>query len=319
MIKNPEKLTDFLSLDQRGGGYRFFIKSACEDHYIRRPEAEAVGYQLLSPYFRVPRAKLLKTKEGSLLVVMGKDAVAANKLLETAPEITAAAADSFINDMVEMWKDTARNLDETQIGRNWRLETGKTLERLSDDEEIQAIADFPVVVNGKTFPSLGKTLKKCESRLLWFKDPIMVLCHGDEHLGNLLIAEDGYWVVDPGNYTGYNTPASAVNNFVGGTVLFDYPYEGTANVEEGMLKVDYRIKDSHKLADSMFKPVLKKLNAAANDISLGRSSAKELLFINELRVAKGWTFRSMDLTGVLNNGMMYAGLATEHYYSQGIV
>ncbi|OGM28808.1 hypothetical protein A2962_04990 [Candidatus Woesebacteria bacterium RIFCSPLOWO2_01_FULL_39_61] len=314
-----EQLTPFLTLDQKNVvGY--YLKIGCEDFYLRQPQKEFEGYKLLRPYFRMPKARLAQTSVGPILVVQAiKDASAASKLLETDPQAANRTLVEFMSDMEKMWLDTRRPMDEEQVARNWRLESLKTLVRLASDPTIESIGDKAVIVNGEKYPPVGQTLEECLNNLSRKKDPIMVLCHGDEHLENLLTAHDGYYVIDPGNYTGLNSPSSTVNNVVGANYLFLYQYNGTACSENGNFRVDYRVKEPYENAEKLMKPTLRRLDVLARDILCGDSLDKELLFANEIRVAVGWVHRSMDLTEIRKTGMVYAGIATEHYYSDGII
>lgn len=183
---------------------------------------------------------------------------------------------------------------------------------------IKEVDCLPIAVNGYSYPCLGSIMSECLKRLTTTDEPTMVLCHGDEHLGNLLSSPDGYWAIDPGNYTGYNSPSSAVNNLVGGTYLFDYRYMGQAQIKDGVFSIDYPLKDSFVYPERLLKPIFRRLEDFV--VNMGHNSlSKELLFTNELRVALGWSHRGIDLSEIKRTGLAYIGLAIEHYYADGII
>jgi hypothetical protein len=312
------KVSPFLTIDKRGPS-RFFVKGGTEEFYIRRPLAEINGYKLLRPYLHVPRARIAQTTLGPILVVQGVDAPDAFSQLRSNPEVVGATVDSFLDDVGRMWENTAKPMDETQLGRDWRRETLATLNRLKEEPKIQAVSKKPVVVNGEKYPSVGKTLDLVEKKLAAGPDENMVLCHGDEHIENLLVMPDkGYMAIDPGNWTGFNTPASAVNNMVGAHTLFHLRYDGAVKAEGKSFEVDYKVIPPYDEADRILKKQWSRLQTMASSVCGGENLAKELLFVNQMRVGVGWVKRSMDLTEVLNTGMVYAGIATEQYYSKNI-
>lgn len=319
MVGNTERLTDFLTLDRRCERHFYYVKNGAEGAFIRRPDREIQGYQLLRPFFRMPNAKLIHAENGPLLIVKGISAPSADTLVETNPTVATEALQAFIEDMVLMWKATVVPMQEEKLGRNWRAETTSTLVKLLAASNLVPQLDIPLFINGMKYPTLRETLTDCLRVLEGGPEPIMVLCHGDEHLGNLVADQDGYWVIDPGNYTGYNTPSSAVNNMVGANYLFMYKYSGCTVVTPRGLEIEYQIREESQRAETSMKPLLQLLGKAADEISCYQSMSKQLLFINELRVAVGWIQRSMKLDEVLKTGMIYAGIATEHYYSSDIV
>lgn len=313
-----EALTEFLTVDRKNG-YTFYIKSATEDFYIRRPEREYQAYQELRPYFLMPRARLAYVENNeSLLVVRGVNAPSANLILEHNPERARETLESFISDNERMWRETARPMDESVLPRNWREETLKTIQRLSVEPKIQEIANLPMVVNGVEYPPIGQTLNEVESKLFSQRESVMALCHGDEHLGNIIPENGHYWTIDPGNWTGLNSPSTAVNNLVGANYLFFYKYNG--EVRNGnKLEIDFEFRDESKKAEEMMRPSFRRVDEIATDILGGNSFAKEFLYINGMRVSMGWTCSPMDLKEVLDTGIIYAGVATEQYYGKEIV
>ncbi len=326
MPRIRERLSTFLTHDALPQGSSvpgFFLKIACDDGtYIREIAKEFKGYEVLSPYFHMPKVKMAQTKEGSILVILEIKAQAANTLFESNPDMAATALEAFLTDLEQMWKKTICIMDKSQVTRDWKHETLSTLTRLLESPCIKQIEDMPVLVNGTKYPTVGETLKYCQYHLSLSNDPNMALCHGDEHLGNILASPNEYWLLDPGNYTGFNSPASAVNNMVGGTYLFDYRYDGCVHKDNTKLRVDFKIRDPFQKAENVLRPSFSRLYKIALDASGGCSSAKELLFINEMRVALGWTKRAMDAKGfadIIRTGMVYIGPAMEHFYSNDIV
>lgn len=315
---NREFISENLSIDHKAH-YSFYLKTGSEGTYIRRPKAEHAGYKMLSPYLRTPRVKLADTINGTVLVVLGIEAPSASLALLSNPESAVASLNAFLLDIIEMWQETARPMEVEKLSRNWRTETINTLLRLMNDPIIRAIDYFPVVVNGNSYPCLKSTMSECLRKLTTAKEPTMVLCHGDEHLGNLLSGPDGYWAIDPGNYTGYNTPSSTVNNLVGGTYLFEYRYSGEAKVKQGVFSVEYALLDEFLYPELLMRPLFIKFEDSVKNMLGNNSLSKELLFTNELRVALGWSHRRMDLTEIKKTSLVYAGLATEHYYADYIV
>ena len=67
------------------------------------------------------------------------------------------------------------------------------------------------------------------------------------------------------------------------------------------------------------KPAFRSLGSLLGCYANGDSLVKELLFVNELRVALGWTNRRMDLSEIKRTGILFAGIATEHYYADNII
>lgn len=218
-----------------------------------------------------------------------------------------------------MWNKTAQPMDAALVSRDWKTETLVTLAKLLNCPQLENALDLPVVVNGTTYPSLRETLNTCLNKLSNTQEDTMVLCHGDEHLGNILVAENEYWAIDPGNYTGYNSISSVLNNLVGGLYLFEFEYEGVVAETESNLNISYALKDTFLEAERLIKPLLQETENKARAIFGQTNHAKEFLFVNELRVAVGWTFRNKDLSEILKTGVIFAGLATEHYYAKGIV
>ncbi len=313
-----EHVTDQLCIDHKNH-QSFYLKTGCEGTYIRRPKTEYEGYKLLSPHLRMPRVKLADTVIGPVLVVQGIDAPSASSMLTTDPDALAETLNGFLSDVYSMWQNTGKPMEIEKLSRNWKTETTSTLLKLKKSPLIQEIEDLPIVVNGCTYPCLKSTMNRCLTRLTTVREPTMVLCHGDEHLGNLLSGEDGYWVIDPGNYTGYNTPSSLVNNLVGGTYLFEYRYTGEHSITDGTFSVEYALTEEFVGPEKVMQPVFRTFEDLVIDLVNGDSLSKELLFINELRVALGWTKRRMDLSEIKKAGMLYTGLATEHYYAASIV
>lgn len=312
-----EQLTNFLYRDDRGP-YQFYIKKGTEGHFIRRPAREISGYHLLAPYLRMPKARLANTSEGHLLVVRGVEAQAVNTILKDKPHLAKDSLQRFLNDMYAMWHTTTKSMDETVVSRNWRLETLNTLYRLRHNEKIMNFAHVPTIVNGVTYPCLHETLTQCQIALENKIEKHMVLCHGDEHPGNVLCEEDNYYAIDPGNYTGYNMASSALNNLAGALYLFEYRYQGTFSCGD-TFNVEYQLDPNFAPAESCLRPLILELDEKVKNVSGSTSLAKELFFINAIRVSIGWTQRSMQLDDVLETGLVLAGVATEQYYSSTIV
>lgn len=306
------ELTQFLTLDRKDGR-EFYIKSAIEGFYIRRPAKEYDAYRQLSQYFRIPRVKLAHTETGDKLVVAGIPALSADKLLESNPELATRALNDFVTENEKMWRATARPMDESQTSRNWREESLKTAARLKDDPIFSSLAGFDMTVNGKIYPKLGETLSRVTERLTNVREKTMCLVHGDEHLANIIPVNETHYMIDPGNWTGYNTPSAAVNNIVGANHLFFYTYDSHFN-NGRVVDIAFAPTDRCRVAHRLMEPVLRRVEATVDDLQGGRSLAREMLFVNCARVAMGWVQRSQDLTEVKKTGMSYLGIATERYY-----
>jgi hypothetical protein len=147
----------------------------------------------------------------------------------------------------------------------------------------------------------------------------MALCHGDEHTGNILGTRDRrLWVIDPGNYTGLNSPSSSFNNFAGGLYLFEYTYTGGYNDASGALDISYSIDPKYAVAERMLRDDIGQFKSQVHHFQDGKSIASELLYINGLRVALGMTRRSTTeekFRRIIDTGLIFAGIATEQYYN----
>jgi len=316
-----ERLTDFLTVDQKDGR-SWYLKSAVDGQTsqgfrIRRPDKEMEAYKLLSPYFNMPRARLAQTKTGPVLVVRGINQPSADKIVKTDPAQVRTTFNCFIRDMSTMWQQTKKPMDESVLGRDWRGESLATLYKLMNHPQIEELATKKVVVNGRSYPSLGTTIEQVWQKLQR-PEKTMVLSHGDEHIANLIPNGDGYFLIDPGNWTGYNSPSAAVNNMVAGNYLFTYPYQGEIRVN-GAFEVDYRIGDDYVEPELMMREVFQDIDKIARDLNGGDSLDKEFLFVNMVRCGVGWVNRSGLTEADMSLGMVFTGMAVEKYYGEEII
>ena len=320
-----EQITPFLWRDttvgvHEGTVWTYYIKGGVEDDFIRRPQAEISGYAQLKPYLRMPKAKLAETISGPMVVVKEvPESTDAIKMLDSSPQRVVDSLAECLGDVTKMWQQTTQPYSGQKLSRDWVQESLSTLNRMMATPRIQAIADKKLIINGQEFPPLAEALDSCHRTLHNSEGGNVSLCPGDLHLGNLMIAKDGYRLIDPGNYTGANYAPTEVNNLVGGTYLFDLDYEGGFTDREHGFCVDYKVHPRHTESEALLRPHFCNFAREAGEISGRPRLAKDLLFVNEMRVALGWTKRSMDLTNVLNRGMMYVGPAIEHFYSNEIV
>lgn len=312
-----EKLTEFLWIDRKGS-YSFFLKQAIHDFFFRDPNKEIEGYSRLLPYLNMPHARLAQTKVGPILIVRAVEAPSLDKILFLEADRVKESLTACLDDMKNMWRVTKKNYCEREIERNWATESLRTLEKAKDDPRIAQIQNLPLYINGKEYPPLQVVIEKVYKRLKNHKEKNMYLCHGDEHIGNILAVGRSYSIIDPGNYTGFNTVSSVLNNLVGGLYLFEYRYKGNCFLSQNKYTINYSMYDCNE-AEMLLKPLLNRVYLEIETYFEPNSLAKEFLFVNELRVALGWVNRSKDLQEIKNNGMLYLGLAVEHYLSDGIV
>lgn len=313
-----ERLNEHLCVDRKPQSH-FYVKSLSEGKYYRDPVLEYSGYQYLKEFYNMPRVRLAQTSLGELLVIKGVNAESASNLLETFPDKVAIGLKQFIADTLQLWSQTIRPMDSSQLARNWRTESLSMIRRIKDDRRYQSFSSKRLEVNGTIYPSISETLNLCQRNLFNNDEDSMALCHGDEHLGNILVGENQVWVIDPGNYTGFNSLSSTINNLIGGTYLFEYQYIGAVNENSTNLRIDYSLDNRFKQAEQLLSPVFKEFAGIVGDVLGSNNYLSEFLFTNELRVAMGWTNRRMDLSKILGNGLLYAGMATEHFYSKNII
>src|SRR3990167_5168040 len=247
-----EILTEFLTLDRKNG-YTYYLKSGVEGFQIRRPEKEYEGYQLLKGFFEMPQVRLAQTETGAVLCIEGIEAPSCDFLVEDKPQEVADVLERFVEDTRIMWEETKKPMDETRVVRDWRAETSITIENILQNQIIQDLKNKSLVVNGQEYPSLGETLNAIRQRLEK-PEKTMVLTQGDEQIAKL-IAENGHcFVIDPGNYTGFNSPSSTVNNMVAGNYIFSYKYD--SSIQNGDdLRIDYSLKPQYRKIEELTKPI----------------------------------------------------------------
>lgn len=306
-----DRLRDFLSKDNRGD-YTFYLKTSNPPPIPRDPGDEYHGYQLLNPYLKMPRVRLLD-KTDPILVVQGIQERSVEEILDTNISKAIETTEAFVSDMLDMWDQTVTSCDEGQFKRNIRGESVKTLDGCKRSDFFRSLEDKKIVVNDIEYPPIEKTIGSVEKNLKKHKDPVMVLRHGDEQIGNLLTNGGKYFAIDPA-YTGWGSPAQALNTLIGSNYIFYYHYFHDYTENESEVNIRYGLTEPSLRTERAFSPIFRQAMLHVHNYSREPFLTKEYLFTNFLRASVGRVARPTDISEVLSQPMVYLALANEFYY-----
>lgn len=304
------EINRFLSVDTRGSR-KFWIKGSNPPPIPRDPAMEYTGYQMLSPYLKMPKARYINSST-NLLVVANVEGESLETLIRHDPMKAAAAYTEFSQDMIAMWQSTATETDETSYTRNIREESLAMAGILLQTPEIEDVLGKKLVVNEREYPALVDTFTQVIHDLSTRKDPVMTYRHGDEQIGNIIATGDSYKTIDP-SYPGYGSPAFVVNTAVIGNYVFYYDWEKEVEKTENSITVNYHSNGS-TTAEAAFRKPFRMLQDAVDGLSDEPFLTREYMFVNFMRCAAGKVARPNQIDEVFTNGDVYLGLAQEAYY-----
>ena len=314
-------MRDALCLDSKGE-FTFYIKRPAVTQGTNvvaaipyDPEKEYASYKTLQPYLKMPKVRLLNHREDPRLVIEGIDGVPVGGLIETETERAVKASEAFWDDTLKMWKQTVLPADELQYSRQMRQEKSKSLDKLMENDFVEAHLDLPVIVNEVEYPPLRQTIASAKQALNEVEST-MVIKHGDEQVDNILATRDGdYRAIDPAwrGVVGYGPPSFPINLFIGTNYNFYYHWQEEHSVGD-KVNINLGLQPRSSVACEAFQPLYKRLLDELATISPS-NQFKENLFENFLRVAAGIVRRdSMDISELFTRPYAYLALANQVYY-----
>lgn len=312
-LETRHRLTPYLLVDQKGPK-RFFIKEPYNNGLVREPTKEYEWYKLLSPHLNMPKVRLFRgiDQPTRLVVAEAPGIQAADFFNRNAGGLLKGQTENFCDDLVTMWAKTAKPRPSVEPSLDVYNGSKNALQAVLDN--LDHLADKSLKINGFCYPSLRTTAGRVKDNLQ-FEDPYVVLTHGDEHFGNLFITTSSpyrYTVIDPA-YSGYSTPARAVNTLLGSTDVFYYHYDHTVSETADQLKIDYQVQQTTTL-NAVHDPFNDLRHALGY---FGSKSLPALMFVNIARAAIGRIGRPGDTSYVTDKGLMWLGVASQAYYDQG--
>lgn len=193
MIKELVQFSDFTYGIKKRDRFTSFIKFM--GHGIQGHgdiSSEYQSYKTLSSYLNMPKVRLTSTN----LVTKALEGKSVSELLIQDPNLAQSSLNFFLDDVSNMWDQTAITMNELKIENNIRLNSIDTLNQIliQDSEKL----NLPLQIRGTDYPSISEVIPEIITKLTTQRDAIMVLGHGDEHLGNLFSSQErGYMLIDP--------------------------------------------------------------------------------------------------------------------------
>ena len=215
---------------------REHVNSVIKTQFV---DEEYAGWQKIKDYLSVLPTKRIDIDGRPSLIVRYCPSETVNDLTNQNDKKAVESFDAFFGDLVSMWEKTAIPFESEKLIRNYAEIALRVMPkfRQAAEERLGVSGAIPIVTGGVDIGSLDEFFD-IQERGFAIEPPQLVLSHGDENLGNILVPKDpesgAYKVIDA-RFAGYYDLAWVLGNIFARTYLFnaDFPgVIGSPNVED---------------------------------------------------------------------------------------
>lgn len=296
---------------------QFFLKFARgTDYRLVTGESlkeENEAYERLSKYLPMPKCRLTSFRDKPVLVIKRAEGIPLDELFRQSPMECAAVINSLIEDVMKMWKQTARPMDETELVRNRRTTSAKTAVDLREAVICESIQDAPLRINGKVYPTLRHCLEMVQNILEKpDAEAIMVLEHGDLHYKNIFFDPQSarYTVIDP-LAGGYNYPEATLNTIIGYPLLFVFDYSISSTIlDDGTLDLTFEVTSEFAEMWEAVQQIIQEVISKSEQFVKKKQLLRAFIFINLCRSLID-KFNPMNLEKTTPNKLAHFALAVQ--------
>ncbi|KKQ66974.1 MAG: hypothetical protein US86_C0002G0091 [Candidatus Daviesbacteria bacterium GW2011_GWA2_38_24] len=313
----------------RHGRPSVFVKAPTAP-WSENPHFQARAYRDLGGYLRVPRWKLLGqygistrllTHDQSLIVQRVRG-IRYDDAVLSSPEEFTQSVQRFTQDLSRLWQETKSRVDTNKVyGKDikdqHRKEPLDTISAFVSDPETQPVLSLPLQINGVFYPSLEVMCQLCSRKLSEAYDPVVTVGHGDEHFGNLFVedveGETTYKIIDPKRKMFYKSPATTVNTFLGGFLLFVFDYASSLATKNNGVNIDYQVAPQYRDGMRRVLACTQEMVQSLYNLGEGEFLTKEYLFANLIRSYIG-RVAPKNQEKIKPNTAAHLAMAVEAYY-----